>query len=140
MGKLWSQPNKSVIGNKNPNWKGGKIKLICKICKKTYYKFPSQNPKGRSKYCSKHCFYKRHPHNKVIDGRGYIWIFKSDHPFSTPNGYIKEHRYIIEQKLKRFLTKKEVVHHINGIKTDNRPENLKIFGNHSRHMKYYHSS
>lgn len=53
------------------------------------------------------------------DKDGYILIY-------TPNGRMREHRYKMEKKLKRKLLKNEYVHHINGIKTDNRIKNLTI--------------
>lgn len=48
---------------------------------------------------------------------------------------IKQHRYVMEAKLGRKLSANEVVHHKNGNKTDNRPENLELmkFGEHSTH-------
>ena len=40
--------------------------------------------------------------------------------------YRLEHRWIIEQKIGRILTRNEVVHHKNGNKLDNRLKNLEI--------------
>ncbi len=50
---------------------------------------------------------------------GYIKI-------KTKGGWEYEHRYIMSQYLGRLLEKDEVVHHKNGIKDDNRLQNLEL--------------
>jgi len=67
----------------------------------------------------------------VIKRSGYVYIYRPEHPFSRRNssgggGYILEHRWVMEQKLGRYLTINEEVHHINGVKGDNRIENLEL--------------
>lgn|SRR3990167_2163685 len=49
-----------------------------------------------------------------------------------PQKYVLEHRWVAEQKLGRTLKTGEVVHHINGNKLDNRPENLAVLS-HAQH-------
>lgn len=73
-----------------------------------------------------------------ITGSGYRYIYKPEHPYATKDGYVIEHRLVLEKKLGKILPKNVHIHHINGIKTDNRIENLMIFRNNSEHIKYHH--
>ena len=50
---------------------------------------------------------------------------------------IHEHRIIAERKLGRKLQQGEVVHHIDGNKRNNRPENLQVFSSQAEHAKWH---
>lgn len=75
--------------------------------------------------------YKGEKHSKWNGGvaktvQGYISIYSPEHPYANSNGRVMEHRLVMEKCLGRYLTKKECAHHINGIKDDNRIENLQL--------------
>jgi len=59
------------------------------------------------------------------------------HPMaSSHDGYILEHRLVMAQKLGRILRDSEIVHHINGNKSDNRIKNLELLPHLAAHMPY----
>lgn len=66
---------------------------------------------------------------RTKDKHGYILISKPNHPYKNATGYVREHRLVMEKHISRYLKPNEKVHHINGIKYDNRIENLTIVGN-----------
>src|SRR4030042_684677 len=72
---------------------------------------------------------------RIVDKGGYVLIKMNQHPFASCNGYIREHRLVMEQKLGRYLLPSEVVHHINGTRNDNRIENLIMFQTNGKHLK-----
>lgn len=77
---------------------------------------------------------------RSIASNGYVLIrVGKDHHLADVRGYAYEHRLVAEQKLGRPLLKGEIPHHINGIKTDNRPENIEVvesrFAHLTRHRK-----
>ena len=47
--------------------------------------------------------------------------------FRSKQGMIMEHRVVMEQMIGRYLEKHETVHHKNGDRKDNRPENLELW-------------
>ena len=76
-------------------------------------------------------------HKKIRDD-GYVAIYYPDHPDSTGEGYVMEHRLVMEREIGRRISKNEVVHHINHDRSDNRINNLRVMtaSDHmSMHMK-----
>jgi 5-methylcytosine-specific restriction endonuclease McrA len=64
-----------------------------------------------------------------ISSKGYVLV-------SGPGGEEFEHRLVAERKLGRRLRPGEVVHHIDGDKTNNQASNLRVFASHSEHMRF----
>ncbi len=69
---------------------------------------------------------------------GYVYIYSPGHPNKTKCKYVAEHRLNMEKKVKRYLHKHEIVHHINGDRTDNRIENLVLCQSPGKHSSIFH--
>ncbi len=104
----------------NPRWIPSSFseKIVCQKC---------SHENWRSKTGAKHNAWKG---GRCVTARGYaILTVGKDHKFAgmrNTNGTILEHRLVMAEHLGRCLTDKEVVHHKNGVKCDNRIENLEL--------------
>lgn len=118
-------------------------KTNCKNCGKSFYKTRlkgSGTIYNEQTLCSKQCknewtskiYRERHGLPKVTKRikRKYA-VLRIPAQNGTPTYEILEHRYVMQEKLKRKLHTEETVHHVNGDRFDNRIENLELFS--SRH-------
>jgi len=119
---------------KNTNKNGYYCICKCDFCGKRFIRKASEAERGKFQFCDQKCFGKwSKDHNgnwkggRIKHCGGYIYIRKKEYPCFNKNGYVFEHRLIMEKYLGRYLTSDETIHHINGIKDDNRLENLEIF-------------
>lgn len=126
-----------------------KKKVKCLQCGKIFLAKNVVILHGGGKFCSNSCkttfWYRSHrPHNwkggRHPDSSGYILTLKPDHHLADVNGYVLEHRLVMEQKIGRYLQPEEIVHHINQIRIDNHPENLLLFPNNKEHKKFHQKS
>lgn len=104
----------------------------CKTCGAAFYA-----PKwaADATYCSRTCkgaamrgvkWGKRTPGQRYQRADGYIAVYAPDHPKASISGSVMEHRLIMERVLGRVLERDEHVHHRNGVRNDNRVENLEV--------------
>jgi hypothetical protein len=118
--------------------------VVCKKCNKVFSVRMFDFKRGRNKFCSQKCaqiYMIGDKHGSwnggtKINAYGYImvWSKRDDRKYQ----YIHRHCVVLEKQLGRKLKKTEIVHHINGIKNDNRIQNLMLFKNQSSHVRFEH--
>jgi hypothetical protein len=68
---------------------------------------------------------------------GYISVPSPLHPNKDHHGCVSEHRLVMEKHIGRYLSKKEVVHHIDKNKENNLISNLMLFPDNVIHLRYH---
>src|SRR3990167_5867616 len=103
------------------------VQCTCIVCGTITIKPASQ----AGVFCGRDCYHiHQRRNNGFIDSKGYRRL-------TIDGKHIFEHRLVMEQLLGRKLLTTEVVHHINGERSDNRIENLSVFDNQSEHMTHH---
>lgn len=107
------------------------IHRVCQQCGKEFHR--RSGGIGKGTFCSVACRTANRRPDRYVDVHGYAWIWRED------GRRVSEHRWLTEQRIGRPLRRDEHVHHINGDKLDNRPENLQVLS-HTEHMRLHHLS
>jgi len=108
------------------------FEIICDECGGIGYVKKSSLSREKN-YCSLSCQRKfmyrtgsNHPMYKGGDriSNGYRVILSKEHPHRDRDNYVSFHRMVVEKKIGRYLTKDEVIHHLDGDKLNNDLDNL----------------
>ncbi len=72
---------------------------------------------------------------RSVASTGYVLIRVGvGHPLADVRGYAYEHRLVASVKLGRWVTRGEIVHHADGCKTNNAPDNLEVVIGNAEHF------
>lgn len=146
--------------------KKGRIEETCKRCGTKFVTWECRKKINQGKFCSRKCGHEfnkvntpkevkkeraahlhkigeKHPswkggRNHDKHGYLYVWVGQ-EHPHANSNGYIFEHRYVMEKHLNRYLKQNEIVHHKDGNKQNNNIDNLEVCENQKDHLAQHMS-
>lgn len=136
-----------------------RLNANCKECGGEFITWECRRKIGQGYFCSKKCAieyrkknpskYKKPTHLHKVgeehpswkggkkedkDGYYYVWVGKENHPHATADGYVFEHRHVMEQHLGRYLKPTEIVHHKDRNVKNNDINNLVLCKNQKEHL------
>ena len=62
----------------------------------------------------------------IYKQNGYVYAKAPYHPFCNSRGYVREHRLVYENSIGRYLTRDEIIHHIDVNRSNNELSNLEL--------------
>ncbi len=78
------------------------------------------------------------PKRSPVNGSGgYVLVYEPNHPRANASGYVPEHILVMEEKIGHLLEVGEVVHHIDGDRKNNHPDNLMLFSSSGDHTRFH---
>ncbi len=126
------------LGKTGYNAKRYYVYLFCSRCGE--YRWARCRNDRIGKFCRSCSAGRKSGVSRCLTSKGYVKVLLSKNsPFyfmANKDGRIFEHRLVMAQHLGRNLLNEEIVHHKNGIKDDNRTENLRLLPSVIDHMEF----